>query len=488
MNIIIVAGGLGTRFGKLSCFPKILLPTDRYDSILQEDLNLFNNITLIINEKFYDMVNNYCLVNNLNIKIVSTNNCNGSYNTILSVYDEIPHDDVLFVWSDLIIRENVPLFENDTIITYNGNYRYVYDDKSRKAILSSNYDGNVPGIYYIKDLNKYFNIELDSKDNLDLVDVLYDIDNYNINNLIEYRDIDTYKNIIKNNDIDTKLKTRFFNKITKDNGILYKEAIDKNYYKVINDEFNWYKTLNNNLICPKIYDNFYNGEYVTKFSMEFLEGYISLHKYIKKSGLDEIKVIYENIQKNFDILHKNSIDVDIDTFKSDLKKEIIDKVIARCDKISHMLINYDKQEMIDYLQKSYDALLKLYDGKYYFCHGDLNGSNVMVNPTTKQVKFIDPRGYFGNTKLFGWKPYEYAKLLYCLNGYDDFNNLPQIYTIDEPIRLNCYGEIDYLNKDEYKILVGVIYIALAGYISQDIMKANISYEYGMKLLKNIFDN
>ena len=35
----------------------------------------------------------------------------------------------------------------------------------------------------------------------------------------------------------------------------------------------------------------------------------------------------------------------------------------------------------------------------------------------------------------------------------------------------------------YQMLVGVIYVALAGYISQDIMKANIAYDYGMRILK-----
>ena len=108
----------------------------------------------------------------------------------------------------------------------------------------------------------------------------------------------------------------------------------------------------------------------------------------------------------------------------------------------------------------------------------------MVNPNTNDVKFIDPRGYFGNTKLYGWKEYEYSKLLYCLSGYDDFNNLPQIYKYDEPIPLKCINQIDYLNKRIYKLIVGVIYVALAGYISQNIMKANIAYEYGIKILEN----
>ena len=73
-----------------------------------------------------------------------------------------------------------------------------------------------------------------------------------------------------------------------------------------------------------------------------------------------------------------------------------------------------------------------------------------------------------------------------MDGYDDFNNLPQIYGIDQPIRLKYFDQIDYLNNDKIlNILLGIIWVALAGYISQDIMKANIAYEYGIDMLKNV---
>ena len=34
-----------------------------------------------------------------------------------------------------------------------------------------------------------------------------------------------------------------------------------------------------------------------------------------------------------------------------------------------------------------------------------------------EIIFIDPRGYFGNTKLYGLKQYDFAKLLFGLSGY-----------------------------------------------------------------------
>ena len=74
-NIVIVAGGLGTRFNELSVFPKILLPTSTHNSILNEIQDSFCDYTgtmsLIINEKFYDMVDNYIKVNGIkNINLI----------------------------------------------------------------------------------------------------------------------------------------------------------------------------------------------------------------------------------------------------------------------------------------------------------------------------------------------------------------------------------------------------------------------------------
>ena len=42
--------------------------------------------------------------------------------------------------------------------------------------------------------------------------------------------------------------------------------------------------------------------------------------------------------------------------------------------------------------------------------------------------------------------------------------------------------------DRHMILLGIIWVALAGYISQDIIKANMAYEHGMKILKEFLNN
>lgn len=498
MNVVIVAGGNGTRFKSLSVFPKVLLPSESFDSIIANDINIFDghSMYLIINAKYYDMVDNYLKVNNLSqkIKVFKTSNVNGSYNSIkdcIDRYDDFPRENTLFVWSDLIIKD-IPQFSLDKNIIFTFNhkcYRYKFENGSITNV--DDYSGNIPGVYYVSSIDNVFNIGLDYFNNFDLVDALkisnIELSQIELESLVEFRDYDTYVNLVKGN-ADDSLKTRFFNKLEVHGDILTKQAIDEKYYNIIEREYNWYRYGFDHIenfkdIVPKIYS--YNSDNHS-FEMEYLKDYIPLHKYLKQSkNLSDVKKLYNNIKKTLDLLHKPT-SVDRSVFFDDLKKEIVYKVIDRCESIKYMLLNYNMTETTDILLKAFNYLLGIDDGfkvKYVFSHGDINGSNLLVNPNTLEVKLIDPRGYFGNTMLFGWESYEYAKLLYCLYGYDEFNNQVKIYGVDEPKKLLWHDQIDYLNKKEYLVLVGVIFVALAGYISQDIMKANIAYEYGMKLLK-----
>ncbi|MCA1984225.1 phosphotransferase [Nocardioides nematodiphilus] len=58
---------------------------------------------------------------------------------------------------------------------------------------------------------------------------------------------------------------------------------------------------------------------------------------------------------------------------------------------------------------------------FAFIHGDCTFSNLMLRDGTEPV-LIDPRGYFGHTKLYGDPNYDWAKLFYSVVGnYDRFN-------------------------------------------------------------------
>ena len=109
-----------------------------------------------------------------------------------------------------------------------------------------------------------------------------------------------------------------------------------------------------------------------------------------------------------------------------------------------------KTKIIDYIK----------DREYYnLIHGDVHLGNILITPSGKEnetsltfssglvadkknlrdenlpeilsgrcnkndeLYFIDPRGYFGESKLFGVSEYDYAKLMFGLSGYSVFDNM-----------------------------------------------------------------
>ncbi len=488
MNIVFVAGGLNTRFEEYSIFPKILLPYKGNDSILIHNCELFHSYKkfLIINHQYYDMVKNYIEVNKLDITLIKSTNVNGSYQTIKSVKKLLPKEDLLFIWSDLILSKNpdVYFYENKNVIfTYPGEYRYkVTEDALYKVTDGS---GNVPGIYYCKTLE---DSEVNYEDLIDYIFMtdykVYDLSKLGDFSIMEFRDKKVYLNYISA--YNDEPQTRFFNKIEIKNNVFTKKAVDIKYAPLIFNETQWYLNVKEGF-SPKLLPT--TEDY--SLSIEYLEGYITLEKYIKNTYdnniigdvLYKVKLLHKKKQPNKEFsLHK--------TIK-DTKHEFYDKVIKRVESISPMLINYNKEEFRNLLNKSYKYIKHNNSKTYTFIHGDLNGSNILVNPKTKDIKFVDPRGYFGNTKLYGLAEYDYSKLLYCFSGYDDFNNsIKYLYSkvgYVSPFPL-CEVNINdsMLNKNINQVILGLIWISLSSYISNNIMKVNIAYEHGMEILRDFW--
>lgn len=225
-----------------------------------------------------------------------------------------------------------------------------------------------------------------------------------------------------------KFTCRSFNSLKISKNIVHKTSIDTK--KFIN-EINWYKE------CPS-----------------------SLHKYLPKlkqccTNLDDLFIEYEIIKDNpisfifkksnnfnSDILHNFCSDLQkmLFLFKkhkyevnntSCLKKNIIDmyvnKPLERLQKLKleepdvvapflfdTIWINNKKCYGLNWIISNIQQCSKiLYNKKNPFCfiHGDLDFSNIFYNVENRKITLIDPRGSFGNIKLFGDWRYDYAKIM-----------------------------------------------------------------------------
>ena len=195
----------------------------------------------------------------------------------------------------------------------------------------------------------------------------------------------------------------------------------------INNEINFYKfikTKNIKFPVPKIL-NISDG----KIIIEFIKNSVILTNVVTKKN---INIFIKNIKKIINILHDNKINIDNKIILEDVRIEIFDKILNRYNNFlwsenlifkSISSINGIKFKNINYycqeINKKIFELIK--DRKYYnLIHGDIHLGNMLINDK-KEIFFIDPRGYFGNTKLFGIKEYDLAKLLFGLSGYSVFD-------------------------------------------------------------------
>lgn len=490
-NIVICAGGKQKRFQEMAIFPKVLLPADKSDSILSYDCKLFKHykVTLIINDDYGDMVDAYIRNLNLNVNLVRSHCATGSANTILAVKDQLPKSNVMFLWSDLVLDRSAledMLYEvkdiDSKIIfgTYGLEYRLGVNDDGTM----NNDKHNIPGIFFIEDL-EYALAGYSEIPDFDFAQVLMMKDSKAVveykGYLKEFVDKQKFLEYYRNQGGSNTLTPRFFNQISVDGGLVVKKCIDKNYYRLIAREAYWYREVQVRGIegvTPRLYD--YNDE--MKFmKMDFIPG----ECVYKALNYDNYHDVFDSIKSQLEKLHSVEQEVGDKVLLRDAKLEFYTKPIERCQKIAPMLVSYDEKDLTETIQQAWDIIEENIKGETYsLTHGDLNMSNMLW--TGEEVKFIDPRGYFGQTECFGLREYDYAKILYALTGFDKFNADPFIYyskgVFDMPKDMSSLAP-SWLNKPLYKIMVGTIWVSLTSYIGQDVYKSNISYEYGMDYLK-----
>ncbi len=440
------------------------------------------------------------------------------------------------------------LKNNITIFVHGNSCRYILNDANE--IINCNNGGNIVGIYYFEnfeifDLEKYGKPVLNEDIVIFLKDISPHINSYLLENIIDYGDEEKFENITIHN--DKIFKCRYFNniKIVDDNK-LFKCGIDEKGKELINIEMNWYKyILNNNNqnndnqnndnqnndnqnndfknYIPIIYEMYDYG-----FLMEYKKNYVPLYEYLKNLDSSNKDLEYENISKiktnilesildKINKLHTiNTIKEDKNVFMNNLKMEIYDKIINRKKVIDDLLSYFDPIEYVNgvkidslenILLKCKNIITQYYNTldnyEYSVIMGDCQFSNILINgdnnnlqnnkPESKNdIIFIDPRGYFGGSKIFGPKDYDYAKILYAIYGYDDFNNNNKFIVsfegennnkINIPIKSIDFDKNvlqKHFNK-LHKAYVITIWLSLAEYNKNHIWKCLSSYYYGLYL-------
>ena len=548
MDVLILAAGLSSR---LSTYTHNLLP--KYLINLDNNTGLYylihywnkysDNIHLVIHSKF-NLITSFYIKEILSefsskIKIINYDNIDGTAFTLSHILNndlkDITCDNLLITWCDLYPIENIKFnnlkknkqSNNIYVFTYGDKCRYYLTDEN-EILPSQKSKGNIIGIYYFQNYKK-FKLDHDKSHNNDIVlflSLIGKINNFPINSIIDYGDQEKISKIYLSVQNKT-LNCRYFNSISIiHNDKLLKKGLEDYGKNIIKKEIEWYKFIHNYKeksflpFIPIIY-NYYDSAYLMEYKKNHIPLYQFFNNYQKDIELTEtieeksIKLaefnimkitILKNVMSKIDILHNSdTLYISKILFVNNLKKEIFDKVIYRRKKIDNLITYFGKIEIVNnlkilsfeqVLEKCKSIIINYYETleefKYSIILGDSTFSNILIDPDNiSNITFIDPRGYFGDSNIYGPVDYDYAKILYSISGYDLFNNSVfnikslnvERHSLEIEIKSISFKKkiLNYYFNKVHEAYVVIIWLSLAEYCKNDIWKCLSAYYYGLYL-------
>jgi hypothetical protein len=234
--------------------------------------------------------------------------------------------------------------------------------------------------------------------------------------------------------------------------------------------------------------------------MEYLSDYFPLYQIYNKLTQEKQEAIVEKINTNLNLLHnfEKKIVTKEDYYKN-LNIEIEEKITERFQVIKPVVEKYDFIKTINQVKiipffklieliknEIYSIVDKKKEYFYVPLHGDCQFNNILYNTQNEELYFIDPRGYYGNSELFGIPEYDQAKIYFALSGYDEFDNRDinelRIVNNDIEIKLDNSLNIRDLEQNNLSILLMLnIWLGNAHCFIKNENKAVYSYFIGLYL-------
>ena len=276
---------------------------------------------------------------------------------------------------------------------------------------------------------------------------------------------------------------RFFNEVTVSGETVVKRAKLASHAHLIVDEINWYQFVHARGFAqtPRLLGT----EPMT------LERVAGRHPFDLPANYKHRRAVLEHIFAAFDALH--SLEAPRPPALSDAEEVYHTKTLQRIENFRSLRPELAAQESITvngYACRNplhpthrewFNALVaEVQPSRFTVIHGDPTFSNTLVTDAA-EVRFIDPRGRFGKSAVYGDPMYDWAKLYYSVvGGYDQFNRRQFLLSLEPDnvelsIRNSGWAHLSGLfearfSPDEMRrihLLHALIWFGLSGYVQDD---------------------
>lgn len=498
--IIVQAGGRGSRLETLTANkPKALVPIDNLPMIFHLFKKYPDSKFKIIADYKKNVLKKYlktfAKVDYEVIEANKTGTCSGIGDTLKNIPDKIPF---MLIWCDLVLSEVVipsDLTQNYIGISKNFSCRWSYVNNIFKEEISQ--ENGVAGLFLFKDKSQISDIPASGEFVKWLSTKNLSFERLDMRGGLEIGTMFSYFQ----NELN-KPKCRPFNKMEFKDDIVLKYPIDEQGRKLAADEIDWYKKViglgYTNI--PKIYG--YDPLVMEKIKGENIFNYAFLTKGFKRALLIEIvdalkrlHTLVPSVDANIEDCENNYLTKTFD------RLSVVQKLVPFAQN-GTVVINGRKCANIFAVKDKVIADIRtMYPNKFHLIHGDCTFHNMMIETKGVRPILIDPRGYFGATKLFGDVDYDWAKLYYSIVGdYDQFNRKNfsleiKEDSVDLEIVSNNWRNLEndfFLitgsNRKKIKLLHALIWLSLTTYAWEDYDAICGAFYKGLFELQEYLDN
>ncbi len=505
-KVIIQAGGKGTRMGDLTASrPKCLVSLGGKPLLYSVSNAFGENIeAIIIGDYKADVLKKY-LENfppPFDYRMILANGT-GTSAGLNQAVKLTENEGFAIIWSDLYFREKINIngmTQNSIGLSSEISCRWSFKDGK---LLEERSDGinklGVMGVFFFPDPEVIPEIPESGEFVKFLADEGLAFEPMVIQGV---REIGTFK--AYREERDSQINSRFFNKIIFDGEKVTKIPIDQSFSHLISDEATWYQ-----FVSGKGFDNIPYVFSYDPLKMKFVRGKHPFN--LTPSKDDDRKKVIETIIQTLEQLHQLG---GVKFNEEEARRIYIEKTWRRINHVAGVIphaeaeyfrVNGLKVENIlnansrGRLEEVF-KLLCSQAPNYTVIHGDPTFSNIILEQKDHKPIFIDPRGYFGNYKIFGDPLYDYSKLYYSAVGnYDFFNQGKFILRMNgTEVKLKIESEKFENTKTVFEsyfgnlmprieILHSLIWLSLSGYVTDDYNSILASYFNGLKLLEEVSD-